>query len=396
MDNKVIIQGHMHTVSAKTVNKNGRSYEYFYTTLNLGKDPITGKQKQRTITAKTKEKLVEKLEDLQGTPVYSPSAFITLSEWLETWLHVYVEKCLKPTTISSYRYEIKKYINPSIGNILLKDIDEQIISSFYISMEKSGHSTSSILCTHRILSSALRYAACKKYILFNPCDTVPIKKRTYNRIPIFTPSEAVEYTKLIKNTPYENILGILSTTGMRISEAIGLSWDCIDMKARHMTIQNQIVCFKDKNGYKKYLWQESTKNNVTRTLYIGDDTMNYLTQQKEKQNAERLYYGPAWKNEHNLVFTMPNGRFLKQDTIRNHFKDVVTLLGRPELHVHSLRHTVASVAWDKTHDIHAVQELLGHNNPRTTAYYTQTLENSLIEQSRAVENYWNIKLSSWS
>lgn len=38
---------------------------------------------------------------------------------------------------------------------------------------------------------------------------------------------------------------------------------------------------------------------------------------------------------------------------------------------HTLRHRAGTVAYARTHDLRAVQELLGHAKPETTAIYTE-------------------------
>ena len=51
---------------------------------------------------------------------------------------------------------------------------------------------------------------------------------------------------------------------------------------------------------------------------------------------------------------------------------------------HSLRHYFATKAYQGTHDLRAVQELLGHSNPQTTARYTLIGDDALTAAVRAV------------
>jgi integrase len=52
---------------------------------------------------------------------------------------------------------------------------------------------------------------------------------------------------------------------------------------------------------------------------------------------------------------------------------------------HSLRHRAASTAYSATHDIRAVQELLGHSSVATTQIYTATYRDDLIKAVSANE-----------
>lgn len=59
-------------------------------------------------------------------------------------------------------------------------------------------------------------------------------------------------------------------------------------------------------------------------------------------------------------------------------------LKRPGLSNHALRHTGATLAYKYTHDLRAVQELLGHADPRTTARYARVVDKALNNPAAAV------------
>jgi integrase/recombinase XerD len=49
-------------------------------------------------------------------------------------------------------------------------------------------------------------------------------------------------------------------------------------------------------------------------------------------------------------------------------------LKRPRISDHALRHTAATLAYRYSHDLRAVQDLLGHRDPRTTARYARVVD----------------------
>jgi site-specific recombinase XerD len=51
-----------------------------------------------------------------------------------------------------------------------------------------------------------------------------------------------------------------------------------------------------------------------------------------------------------------------------------TQLKRPRVSDHALRHTAATLAYRYSHDLRAVQDLLGHSDPRTTARYARVVD----------------------
>ena len=54
----------------------------------------------------------------------------------------------------------------------------------------------------------------------------------------------------------------------------------------------------------------------------------------------------------------------------------LALVGRGDLHVHSLRHTFGSMVVRETRSLYTAQRLLGHTDPRVTSRYYACFETS--------------------
>jgi len=59
-------------------------------------------------------------------------------------------------------------------------------------------------------------------------------------------------------------------------------------------------------------------------------------------------------------------------------------LKRRGLSNHALRHTGATLAYKYTHDLCAVQDLLGHADPRTSARYARVVDKARMNPAAAV------------
>lgn len=164
-----------------------------------------------------------------------------MRDCLDAWINLFIKDCFRYSTIASYQRTINNRIKPELGEIALKDLDEYKISSFYKKLEIQGASDVIIHGIHNILDSALDYAVAKRYLHTNPCKVVPLKKKPHPRPTIFSPRDCVEFKKIIAHSPYNNLFGLLMGTGMRIGEAIGLSWDYVDFEKRRIHICNQII-----------------------------------------------------------------------------------------------------------------------------------------------------------
>lgn len=88
------------------------------------------------------------------------------------------------------------------------------------------------------------------------------------------------------------------------------------------------------------------------------------------------------ENEHGFYF--PNPYSQEPRSISYVAKHIKEFLPR-KYGAHSLRHRAASVAYGKTKDIRAVQELLGHSNVATTQLYTAITSDDLLAVADATD-----------
>ena len=87
--------------------------------------------------------------------------------------------------------------------------------------------------------------------------------------------------------------------------------------------------------------------------------MQVLKEQRRQQAEWKLAAGPAWHNEHDLVFTNELGGHLCHTTVYQHFKKLVKKIGMDETRFHDLRHSTAILALQNGCSTKVVQELLG-------------------------------------
>jgi integrase len=71
------------------------------------------------------------------------------------------------------------------------------------------------------------------------------------------------------------------------------------------------------------------------------------------------------------VFTRADGSPLDPTRATKEFRTILARAGidRPELHLHSARHTVGSLVYQATHDLKIAGAMLGHRQAATTARY---------------------------
>lgn len=161
---------------------------------------------------------------------------------------------------------------------------------------------------------------------------------------------------------------------MRESEALGLTWDCVDLTKGTILINKQLQVVKGSHG--EYALAP-TKNSKGRTLTVAPFVVSVLKRVKHRQLENRLRYGECWTDS-GFVFTDDLGAHLKHVTIYKAFKKIVTDMGCPDTRFHDLRHSYAVASIRSGDDIKTVQENLGH----ATASFTLDVYGHVTEQMK--------------
>lgn len=67
---------------------------------------------------------------MMQTPQYFKDT-ITLAEWLDNWLEVYMRPVLKQSTYMSYETYARVHFKPALGQVRLQDITSRMLQEFY-------------------------------------------------------------------------------------------------------------------------------------------------------------------------------------------------------------------------------------------------------------------------
>ncbi len=168
-----------------------------------------------------------------------------------------------------------------------------------------------------------------EYLKQNPFKGYKLLKVQQKPPRFLLPNQVKQVEAVIDKKEWLFIFRLLVYTGMRIGEAVRLNWKDIDLERGIITVKK-------------------TKNFQSRVIPIHP---------KLKQELLKRY--PAV------------GKVIgySRDHIEHKLKDYFRKAGFPELRVHDLRHTFASLMVMAGVDLKTVQELLGHTSYKTTEIY---------------------------
>ena len=334
-------------------------------------------------------KLTEIRNDLDNDDYIDPSD-TTVKEWLELWQDEYLED-VKQSTADRYKSCIRIHIIPALGETRLMDLRSSMIQKFLNSCKKvNGLSEKSVKNIRLVLHKALEKAVEDEQIKKNPCDKakVPSYDEPPKEMRPLKDNEVPMFLQAIKGNQFEALFYVALFTGMRESELIGLTWDCIDFQHNTVHIYRQLRKTRGKNG--KYVFT-SLKNKQARTFSPPKNVMDMLKKVKIRQTEYRLKAGTSWLNTDDLVFTNDLGKHIATFTLYKYFKEIVTKTGLPGMRFHDLRHGYATLALQNGVDVKTVSNNLGHSTTAFTmdkyGHVTETMmKDSADKMQRFIES----------
>jgi len=177
------------------------SWEIFY---DMPADPVTGKRRQKSQTIKGTKRdaqrvLREVLLSLEQGSYVKPNK-ISLGDWLRQWLKDYVSMNTTDRTQESYTSIVECHLIPSLGKVMLIDLQPQHIQSYYAEKlskgrvdGKGGLSARSVVYHHRILSKALSYAIKMGVVVRNMADVVQPPRVARVTMHTLSPEEVTRF-----------------------------------------------------------------------------------------------------------------------------------------------------------------------------------------------------------
>lgn len=235
---------------------------------------------------------------------------------------------------------------------------------------------------HSLVSKILNDAVHWQFIPYNPCSRVSPPKADAPKIIYLDDDQAKALLKFLRSLPshYRRAYALELLTGLRRGEFLGLEWKDIDF-----TQKTILICRTSQYLPGRGVYTDVTKNRSSqRIVMISDQIIRLLQEQYQWQQLQKRTLGDAWI-ESDRVVTMPNGNPMRPDHFSAQFKKFVKRSDLPDIHLHSLRHTYATLCIANGEALTAVAAQLGHANIATTAkIYAHAIKSAQISATNAI------------
>ncbi|MBC3803346.1 tyrosine-type recombinase/integrase [Acetobacterium fimetarium] len=242
-----------------------------------------------------------------------------------------------------------------------------------------------VLHYHRLLNNIMNTAVRWGVIPFNVIEKRVELPRLEKKEPQFMDDkEALELLILLDNEPikYKLAINLLIFSGLRRGEIGGLKWDDVDFESSIITVKRSL----------KYIPGEKTFEGNTKTygsmrsIKLPDFIFELFKSYRVWQLEERFKVGDRWINA-DYIFTKWNGEPMNLDTTGKYLKKFTEKHNLKPVHLHSLRHTNATILIASGVDLKTVSTRLGHSNVSTTGdIYAHAINSADAKASDAMEN----------
>jgi integrase len=277
-------------------------------------------------------------------------------DYLARWLEDTVRNSVRPKTFESYDLNVRR-LQPLIGSVKLGSLSPAHDQSAYGALMRRGLSARSVNHAHAVLHKSLKQAVLWNLIPRNPTEAASRPRPVRTEMKTLTEVEVRRLFETTENDRLHALWVVLASTGVRLGEALGLRWEDFDLAAGRITIKRALQRHRGKG----LVFVEPKTARSRRTVYLARGAVEALTRHKRGVQAqERLAAGPDW-HENDLVFTTDVGRPMDGGHINNRFHRALAAARLPDLRVHDLRHTAATLLLSRGVHPKIVQELLGHS-----------------------------------
>lgn len=347
-------------------------------------------------TKKEAQLAAAKVEEKIAAGIRVQSEDMYFKDYVLEWLEVYKKPTLKKITYSVVERNVRLNLIPQFGEYKLKDIN-RIDYQKWINGLTEHYSMGTIRRIHSIMSSSINDAVLDYRILpYNPLQKIKLPhKEEDNKIKYFSTDDLKSLLTHFKNNPhgkyklsnqYYSLFYLMSTTGIRIGEALALKWEDIDFTSKKLTVNKTLVYPLNSDPY---ISTPKTKSSI-REIQLDDLTVEVLRKHRINQKEVCLKYPNYKSSADNLMFHQQDGRYLRINVTRDYFKEKCKLVGIDILSPHALRHSHAVHLLESGANIKYVSQRLGHASIKTTAdtylHITQKMEDDSISSYQSYMN----------
>ncbi|PZF85173.1 site-specific integrase [Jiangella anatolica] len=353
-------------------------------------DPVTKRREVVKKTHNSQDECEAWFDRMRRTAATGLDPGQTLADYIASIGDRWARQIDKTSTFDGYSSGLRLRVVPALGHLPVNMITAGLIDRVIDDWEDKGIGRSTIKNTIAPLVLVLNEAKRDELIERNPADDrarrTAVGRRTGHdeeeapnprdfALPDVAALEELvaEVVKAGRHPCWGDMVTMLATTAMRISEASGLEARYVDWDNGIIRVEWQL--YPGRGG----LVRKRTKGRRRRKVPIIEPLMPTLERlMKGRKPDDRLLRGPR-------------GGVITTATLRDatRWDELVTRLGHPALVRHGLRHTALTWMADAGISLDVLQQVAGHQSPDVTSRYLHPDLSALKAAGESFSAWWS-------
>jgi len=313
----------------------------------------------------------EKLARRKFDPILSelnnstqPKTVVTFNDFLARWEPLGMPKT---ETAGNFRSALNKYLKPTFGTTQLSNIQTEGIQRFVSQIKAGGsHVQTIVKCFRAVWKSARAWG----YVSHNPFEGLILPSVEKSEQRYFS---EVDLCRILSSAPEpdKTLYWLLAQTGLRIGEALALTWDTLDLDGGAVSVRSSVSRGK--------LRENLTKTKAAkRVLPLSPRLVSHL-----------FTFRTNWReNPRNLLFANKKGKpWLASNLLEDHLQPLLEALGIPRAGFHAFRHASATILSRMRVPTEIRRSRMGHTDDEMTQRYTHVIDDDARQVAAGFDQF---------
>lgn len=297
---------------------------------------------------------------------------------IKEWMEVYKKNQIKEASYARLLTSYQLMMNFSICNTAVAEVTTLDVQRYINKLVERGYARTTVLKQYRLLTAYYTYAAREQLIDMSPVLSVSMPKEDVvqkkRKVPeAYTVPQQRKLMAVLTSSsrPEHDVVILMLETGMRVGEALALTWNDIDWGRRAVRISKTVI--RNRDG--TYKVQESPKSESSnRTIPLSARAYSVLEHRYEDAPSDDGY-----------VFTAPGtSDIVTYNAMKYYTVKACKEAGIPYRGTHVFRHTFATNCYHKGCDVKLLSKMLGHASAAITYNVYIHLYGDALEEMRNI------------
>jgi integrase len=264
-----------------------------------------------------------------------------------------------PSTLDAYRGSLDRYVLPCLGQLRVRELRPSVVDRFL----RSITSASSAKMARSVVSGLGGFAVRQDLLEHNPArDLTLITRQRKKPAATLTLGELRDLRAQLVTDEFAvshdlvDLISFLMATGLRIGEAIALTWDAVDLDEGTVEVRGTVIRL---TGQGLLLKPKPKTKAGYRTLLLPIWCVDMLRARHQQRRRGAEAKDP--------VFASMGGRLRDPKNTNRDLRRAYDTAGRPEISSHAFRRSVATAMDAAGLTARMAADQLGHEKISMTA-----------------------------